>query len=231
MKKLTFKIESIPATLWGEKSDDIYIYVHGKMSNKDEAHGFAEKASMKGYQVLSFDLPEHGERIDVNYPCNVWNGVYDLGIIKEYVKQGWRDLYLYGSSLGAYFILLAYSDLTIKKCLLVSPILDMERLIQKIMKWVNVSEQELKDKRIISTTMGETLCWDYYCYVRKNPIIRWNAPTAILYGSEDNLTEREVIENFTKRFNCDLTVLEDGEHWFHTDKQLTFLDKWLDQHI
>ena len=40
MKKQTLKIESIPAIIWGEKSDSVYIYVHGKMSSKEEAQGF-----------------------------------------------------------------------------------------------------------------------------------------------------------------------------------------------
>jgi len=92
MKKEVLKIENIPAILWGEKSNKVYIYVHGKLSSKEEALGFAEKAIRKGYQVLSFDLPEHGERTKENYPCTAWNGVHDLGIIESYVRQGWSDI-------------------------------------------------------------------------------------------------------------------------------------------
>ena len=88
MKKEGLKIENIPAILWGEKSNKVYIYVHGKLSSKEEALSFAEKAIRKGYQVLSFDLPEHGERTKENYPCTAWNGVHDLGIIESYVRQG-----------------------------------------------------------------------------------------------------------------------------------------------
>jgi hypothetical protein len=43
MKKEILKIENIPAIIWGEKSDSLYIFVHGKMSNKDEARGFADR--------------------------------------------------------------------------------------------------------------------------------------------------------------------------------------------
>ena len=138
---------------------------------------------------------------------------------------------MYGSSLGAYFSLLAYKDLPLRKCLFLSPILDMERLIQNMMKWSSVSEQVLKERREIPTPMGEILYWDYYCYVRENPISKWNVPTSILYGSEDNLTEHVVVKNFSERFECDLTILEGCEHWFHTEQQLIFLDMWLDIHI
>jgi len=74
-------------------------------------------------------------------------------------------------------------------------------------------------------------CDSPFIYVKENLIHKWNVPTAILYGSEDDLTEREVVEGFAKRFNCELTVLEGSEHWFHTEHQLNFLNKWLDKHI
>jgi pimeloyl-ACP methyl ester carboxylesterase len=231
MKKKILSIDDIPAILWGEESDKVYIYVHGKTSNKDDAQEFSKIATQKGFQVLSFDLPEHGDRQNENYPCNLRNGVHDLGIVGNYVMANWNEIYLYGYSLGAYFSLLAYNDHSIKKCLFLSPVLDMARLIENIMKWFNISEQELREKQEIPTPMGETLYWDDYCYAKENPVEKWNMPTAILYGSEDKLTECEVVQSFAKQFNCDLTVLEDGEHWFHTEHQLTVLDGWLNKHI
>lgn len=225
------RIDNIPAILWGEKADSIYVCVHGSMSRKEDAQGFAEKAVGKGHQVISFDLPEHGARKNENYPCIVCNGVHDLGIIGDYVQRNWDEIYLYGNSLGAYFSLLAYKDYNIKKCLFLSPLLDMERVIQNMMKGSNVNEQELKEKREIPTPMGETLYWECYCYAREHPVDKWDIPTAILYGSEDDRIEREGVEKFAKKFSCDLTVLEGGEHWFHTERQLFFLDKWLEEHI
>lgn len=59
----------------------------------------------------------------------------------------------------------------------------MERLIADMMIWANVTEDELKEKKEIQTTFGETLSWDYLCYVRENPII-WKIPTHILYGEK-----------------------------------------------
>ena len=79
--------------------------------------------------------------------------------------------------------------------------------------------------------MDETLYWDYYNYVKENPIEKWGVPTAILYGSEDNLTERETVEEFTKRWSCELTVLAGAEHWFHSEQQVTFFNKWLVSNI
>jgi esterase/lipase len=228
-KKLV--IDNIPAIIWGNKSDKVYLFVHGKMSCKEEAEGFAEKAVEKGFQVLSFDLPEHGERKIESYPCNVLNGVHDLEVIGEYVKREWKEISLFATSLGAYFSLLAYKDLPVKKCLFLSPLLDMERLIKNMMMWFQVSEERLESEREIPTPMGETLSWEYYSYVKAHPVLRWDKRTAILYGSEDNLTEREVIDDFVKRFHAELTVLQGSEHYFHTGEQLDFLDQWLNEQI
>ena len=64
MKKEFFKINNIPAVLWGETSEKIIIAVHGNMSHKEDIpiEILAEIGNQKNYQILSFDLPEHGER-------------------------------------------------------------------------------------------------------------------------------------------------------------------------
>lgn len=165
INKRKIEIENIPAVLWGESSDKVYIFVHGKMSSKESAHEFAEIAVERGYQVLSFDLPEHGERKDENYPCNALNGVHDLAIIGTYAQQNWRKISLFGCSLGAYFSLLAYNNLPVKKCLFQSPIVDMEHLISNMFKWFNVTEELIREKKEIFTPI-DTLSWDYYCYVK-----------------------------------------------------------------
>jgi len=231
MLKQAITIESIPAIIWGSTSDKVYIFVHGKKSKKEEAEGFAEIAERKGYQVVSFDLPEHGERKNENYKCTVQNGVHDLRLIGNFVTGRWKNISLFGSSLGVYFSLVAYQDLKFTKCLFLSPILDMERLIQNMMNCFNVSEDLLKEKQEIPTPMGETLSWSYYTYVKRNPIIKWSNPTAILYGANDNLTESFIVDNFVKKFHCDLEILQSGEHYFHTKEQIDVVDKWLNINV
>ncbi|AJD27844.1 putative alpha/beta hydrolase [Clostridium botulinum CDC_297] len=60
MFKDKFNISNIPTVLWGEKSEKLFIAVHGNMSNKEDTviKILAKEAIQKGYQVLSFDLPE-----------------------------------------------------------------------------------------------------------------------------------------------------------------------------
>lgn len=224
------EIVNIPAILWGEPSNKVYIFVHGKMSSKESAREFAEIAVERGYNVLSFDLPEHGERKEKNYQCNVWNGVHDLEAIGAYVQENWSEINLFGCSLGAYFSLLAYKNLPIKKCLFQSPILDMEHLICKMFQWFNVTEELLREKKEIFTPV-DTLSWDYYCYVEEHPIEKWDIPTAVIYGTEDNLQSRDVIDTFAKRFHSDLTISIGSEHSFHTEEQSKAIIQWLKKHI
>ena len=114
-----------------------------------------------------------------------------------------------------------------KKCAyFISHVVDMEKLILNMMSWAGVTETELEEKGVISTSFGEDLSWEYLCYVREHPVC-WAVPTRILYGSRDNLTSYETICVFAEAHGTELTVMEDGEHWFHTDEQMRFLDNWI----
>lgn len=227
MIKRKLQIENIPSILYGPDSDKLYLFVHGKYSNKEEAEAFAHVATDIGFQVLSFDLPEHGEREQDQYKCSVQNGTHDLAVIYAYIKNRYKDISLYACSLGAYFSLVAYRYVKFGNCLFVSPILDMEILIQNMIRWADVSEEELKEKGEIDTSFGETLSWVYYQYVRNHPIENWNNKTSILYGEKDNLTERYVLDSFVKKYNCRLDIMAGGEHYFHTPDQLSYLDDWI----
>lgn len=120
----------------------------------------------------------------------------------------------------------ALSEKHIDSALFISPVVNMERLIEDMMKQANVTEAQLSTEKEIATSFGETLSWEYLCYVRNHPL-RWNIPTRILYGENDNLTSIETITDFAERINAPLTVMKGGEHWFHTEQQMQFLDDWI----
>jgi pimeloyl-ACP methyl ester carboxylesterase len=134
------------------------------------------------------------------------------------------------NSIGAYFAMHALRNCAIEKALFISPILNMERLILDMMKWANVTEKELCEKGEITTDFGETLSWEYLSFVRRNPI-KWGIPTEILYAENDNLTSRATVDAFLISHNANLTVMNNGEHWFHTDEQIAFLDEWMKKAI
>ena len=221
-----FLFHHIPAVLYGDNSEKLFLYIHGKMGSKEEAAHLAEIVYPMGYQVLSIDLPGHGERTGEMERFVPWEVVPELQAVYANTQKRWKIISLYANSIGAYFSLLALHDAKLEKSRFVSPVLDMERLIRRMMGWAGVSEEQLERQQTIPTAFGETLSWPYYCYAREHPITCWDAPTTILYAGKDDLTERGTVDDFAARFHCRLTVMEDGEHWFHTPEQLAVLDRW-----
>lgn len=93
-----------------------------------------------------------------------------------------------------------------------------------------MTEEQLKAAGEIPTTFGETLSWPYLCWVREHPL-RWCTPTQVLYGEADELTSYAVLDRFKRATGAQLTLLADGEHWFHTETQLAVLQVWEGAHL
>ncbi len=224
-------IHGVPAVLYGGSSENLFLYIHGKMGCKEEAARFAEIVCPEGYQVLSIDLPGHGERAGEMERFVPWEVVPELQAVYGFARQRWKKISLYGSSIGAYFSLLAFRENKLEKSLFVSPILDMEKLIHDMMGWAGVTREQLQQAGEIPTAFGETLSWKYLTYAAEHRITKWDSPTAILYAGQDHLTAQETARDFARRFGCTVTVMEKGEHWFHTEEQLAVLDAWLRREV
>ena len=227
MNKVEKKIQSIPCLLWGERSNKIYIFVHGKGSSKNGrlAKLIAKVANQKGYQLLSFDLPEHGERKDAKR-CDVFDGVSDLSLILDEVSKKYKEICVFGCSIGAYFSLQTLMNYSIKKCLFLSPIIDMEYLISQMFFWFNVDEKRLEKEKEIHTPV-DPLRYDYYCYVKSHPLTQWTIPTAILFGAKDNLQTLEIMKSFKEKYNGSLRVSENSEHAFMEEADYQMIEEWL----
>lgn len=144
MDRQSISISGIPAILWGKASDRAYIHVHGKLGRKEDAQAFAEVADAHGFQTLSFDLPEHGERAGRPDRYDVWNGVRDLNLAADFAFEHFSSVSLFACSLGAYFALNAYADRALEKCLFQSPIVDMKWLVEQMMRDAGVTPQRLE---------------------------------------------------------------------------------------
>ena len=193
---------------------DLILYVHGK-------GGIA--AECEHYRPPFPDCEVFGLDYQTFTP---WETGAEIHAAVEKLNTEYENIILVANSIGAFFSMNAGIDSMIRKAYFISPIVDMEKLIGGMMLWANVTEAELKAKGVIRTDFGEDLSWDYLCYVRSRPI-GWDVPTWILYGKNDNLTSYETVRSFAERHNAVLTVMEGGEHWFHTDEQMRFLDDWI----
>lgn len=190
------------------------LYIHGKGGCAAESARYAPL--FPGFTVAGLDY-----RSDLP-----WKAGKEIRDAVESLRQAGEGVILIANSIGAFFALHAGIDEQIERAYFISPVTDMEGLILGMMRAAGVTEDELKAKGEIKTPSGETLSWEYLSFVRAHPV-RWTAPTEILYGGRDVLTPYETIAAFAQKTGAHLTVMEDGEHWFHTDEQLHFLDQWI----
>lgn len=190
------------------------IYVHGKGGSAEEADHY--KPLLPNCEVIGFDYRSQ----------TPWEAKEEFPTFFAQQRQHCDRLVLIANSIGAFFSMSALDETLVDSAFFISPVVDMENLIGNMMQWANVTEQELAEKQEIATEFGETLSWDYLCYVRAHPI-SWNVPTQILYGEHYNLTSMETVSAFAQRHNAKLTVMPGGEHWFHTEEQMQFLDDWI----
>ena len=192
----------------------LIIYIHGKGGSADEALHY--KSLFPDYDVIGFDYKS-------NTP---WEAKKEFSDYFDSVANGHDEVCLIANSIGAFFSMNALSQKPIKKAYFISPMVNLEKLICNMMMWAGVSEETLREKKEIATDFGENLSWEYLCYVRENPI-EWKIPTQILYGSMDNLTTLETMQEFANKVGAAITVMDGGEHWFHTEEQMVFLDRWI----
>ena len=190
------------------------VYLHGKGGNAREAEHY--RALLPGWRVTGLDYRAQ----------TPWEAREEfLAYFKAARRDGTKVLVI-ANSIGAFFAMQALDETRVDRALFVSPVVDMERLIETMMAGEGITEPELRQRGEIKTEFGETLSWRYLQDVRQHPI-RWRVPTAILYGSGDALMPRETVEAFARRTGAVLTVMEGGEHWFHTKAQMQFLDAWV----
>lgn len=132
-------------------------------------------------------------------PWDTGKEIYDA--VKE-LQSKYDDIIVIANSIGAFFCMNAGIDNMIQKAYFISPVVDMEKL------------------------NGYELTGEWLRYV-KSHTVKWSVPTCILYGIKDDLVSLDTISDFAKTHNVPLTVMKGGEHWFHTEEQMAFLDNWI----
>ena len=193
---------------------DIVVYIHGKNGSAAEAARY--RRLFANSNMLGFDY-------EARTP---WEAKEEFAPYFESILKSRKSVTIVANSIGAFFGMHALQGMEIKRAYFISPIVNMQNLIEKMMSQARVSEDELRDRGELDTGSGEKLSWKYLCYAREHPIC-WTAPTHILYGEKDDLTSLETICEFANQAQATLTVMKNGEHWFHTAQQMRFLDDWI----
>lgn len=198
----------------GQSRGKTVIYIHGVGGNPGEAAHY--RPLFKDCRVIGLDYTAQSP----------WQAKDEFPKLLDAVCGQEEAVTVIANSIGAYFTMAALFDRRIDKAYFISPIVDMPKLIEDMMTRAQVSEDELRRKGVIETAFGQTLSWQYLSYAREHPV-DWKVPTYILYGGKDGLTSLETVTAFAGRTGATLTVMENGEHWLHTDEQMAFLDRWI----
>jgi|GEM_PF-213892 len=190
------------------------VYVHGMGGNAAETEHFGPL--FPGRDVIGFDYVSQ----------TPWDAKKEFSEYFTMLESKYDGIVLIANSIGAFFSMCADVPGKTSRAYFISPIVDMEELILGAMASGGVTEKELEAKKNIKTPSGFELSWDYLAYVRENPV-RCGARTKILYGSRDSMTPYGTMRRFAEENGASLTVMEGGEHWFHTEEQMRFLDRWI----
>ena len=198
-------------------STGVVLYIHGQGGSADEA---------AHYRPL---FPEC-EVIGLDYTAQTpWEAAGEFPGRFDALCGG-RPVILIANSIGAFFAMSALSDKAVTRAYFISPVVDMERLITDMMSWGGITDDELHEKKIIETPLGEPLSWEYLTFVREHPL-DFRGDIRILYGGRDEMIARDSVERFAREHGASLTVMEESVHWFHTYEQLDFLDKWVRENV
>ena len=132
-----------------------------------------------------------------------WEVLPLLSDVCDYLYKNRASVSIRANSIGAWFSLLAFQGKEVEKALFVSPILDMKKFI------------ELMPQREVA----------YYEWIINHPFVHWDVYTFILRSEVDMVVCEEVNRDFVHQHQCQVTVMPNGEHWFHTPKQLAFFER------
>ena len=131
----------------------LVLYIHGKGGSAAEA---------EHYKPLFPNCDVVGLEYTSQFP---WEALNEFPTLFDELCPGYDSVDLIANSIGAFFAMHALSGKQIEKAHFISPVVDMEKLIMDMMGWANVTEDELHNKQTIPTNFGETLSWEYLCYV------------------------------------------------------------------
>ena len=112
---------------------NIVIYIHGKGGSAAEAGHY--KPLFPGSEVIGFDY--HAQ--------SPWEATEEFPRFFAGQRGRCGSLTLIANSIGAFFSMSSLDESLVDRAFLISPVVDMEKLIGNMMMWANVTEAELSE--------------------------------------------------------------------------------------
>ena len=204
--------------MYGEPSDKIVLYLHGKHGRKEDALTLAPLLQESGWQILAVDLPEHGERAIASADptggtprrkCYPWVIIPEWQAVVRWLRERYSRIVFFAVNISAWFLMRTFRFERFEKCLFLSPVVDMRLLFETRMAKAGITASDLGWKQSLPDADGEMIVWDFYAYASYQPISCWDTPTKILYVRGDTLQPEETVKKFADRFGCGLTVIDE----------------------
>ena len=218
----------ISATLfYGARTERAVIALHGFTSNRksETVMNIAQVATADNAAVLSFDMPEHGDRRAQKGTLTVKNVLEDYTKVVEYVKEEVSDrISLFGSSLGGYFSLLAARyEPSVEQILLKSPALNPIKTLTKAMKECDNEARCDLLRRLVRDITGGGNGYSVYELAKKYPYPK----TDIIWGKKDEVVDSYDVKSFVAVApeRIALTAISCG-HQFLTANAQRSLSEW-----
>lgn len=197
--------------------DSCLVYIHGLYGNKEETNFYTFYSNK--YDVIGLDYKDG----------NPWE-VKDQ-IIKEFteISNKYKKIYVIANSIGAFYTYMYLSSFKIQLAFFISPLVNMKKVIEKLMRTNRISMKRLKEEKLITLEDGQTLSYDFYESLSNKDT--WTTKTHILYGEKDNIVDKDSIFEFAAHHNSSLTIMKNTKHYFHTPGQLKFIKKWMNEYL
>lgn len=206
-----FDIGSVPSKLYrAEVPRGTVVAVHGFGGSKESGaiERLAQFVCDKGLNVLTFDLPAHGERTETAAELSVEKCIEDLLAAERYAKELGGELYAFATSFGGMCMLHRlerFSD-GYRKVVLRVPAVDMS---ESLLRVAGMCDKEFSLDKAKSEgfkiTLGREYVIPYHFYeelqrlncTRSSEV--WNSDRFLtVYVENDELVSRDATEEFLR---------------------------------
>ena len=205
-------LDGIPALRWGEPGGRAVIGVHGQFSNRRDPvmAQYGDVIASRGDQLISFDLPAHGDRQD-DKAFNPIEASPEVRTFARLARSQSTEVSLLANSIGAYFSLCDTPAGTFERAWLISPLLDLEYYIRDMMAEYSVTDEQLEAQTVIDTPRG-VLDWPYLRFVEEHPA-KLDTPIWIIRGDQDEMVPLGILSRFVGAPGVELVQIEGGQHF------------------
>lgn len=199
------------------KHDDCIVYIHGLHGNEAESRFYS--FLLDKMDVIGLDYKDG----------NPWE-IKDH-IIQEFaeIHRKYKRVFVVANSIGAFYAYTYLSQFRIEEAFFISPLVNMKKIIEKMMRKNHISLATLKQEQIIILEDGQKLSYEFYMSLIEAD--HWRVKTHVLYGEKDKLVDQDSLIHFLATHQATLTVMKNAGHYFHTPSQLRCIKKWVHEYL